>query len=39
VRGADLMEVAPPLDVADVTSTIGAAVVTQFFGAQQASSH
>jgi len=34
VRGADLMEVAPPLDQGDVTSMAGAAVVTQFFGAR-----
>lgn len=37
VRGADLMEVAPPLDGAgDPTSMVGAAVVTQFFGARKA---
>lgn len=36
VRGADLMEVAPPLDQAgDVTAMVGAAVVTQFFGARK----
>lgn len=35
VRGADLMEVAPPLDTTGATTAIGAAVVTQFFGARK----
>lgn len=35
VKGLDLMEVAPPLDEADITSKIGAAVVTQLFGARK----
>jgi agmatinase len=37
VRGADLMEVAPPLEANDTTSMVGAAVVTQFLGARKAS--
>ena len=36
VRGADLMEVAPPLEANDTTSMVGAAVVTQFLGARKA---
>ncbi|WP_129115942.1 agmatinase family protein [Halegenticoccus tardaugens] len=36
VKGADLMEVAPPLDTNDITSMIGAAVLTQFLGARKA---
>ena len=36
LRGADLMEVAPPLETEDTTSMVAAAVVTQFFGARKA---
>jgi len=36
VRGADLMEVAPPLDSTGATTAVGAAVVTQFIGARKA---
>jgi agmatinase len=36
VRGADLMEVAPPLEAEDTTAMIGAAVLTQFVGARKA---
>jgi agmatinase len=36
VRGADLMEVAPPLEANDTTAMVGAAVVTQFLGARKA---
>jgi agmatinase len=35
VRGADLMEVAPPLDSTGATTAIGAAVLTQFLGARK----
>ncbi|WP_336036209.1 agmatinase family protein [Halobacterium yunchengense] len=38
VRGADLMEVAPPLDRTGATTSIGAAVVTQFLGARREAS-
>jgi len=35
VGGADLMEVAPPLDSTGATTAIGAAVATQFLGARK----
>jgi agmatinase len=35
LRGADLAEVAPPLDETGATTMAGAAVVTQFFGARK----
>lgn len=36
LRGFDLVEVAPPLDVQNLTAQMGAAIVMQFFGARQA---
>ena len=36
VRGADLMEIAPPLETEDTTAMIGAAVLTHFVGARKA---
>jgi agmatinase len=35
VKGADLMEIAPPLENENITAQMGAAVVTQLFGAQK----
>lgn len=35
VKGADLMELAPPLESDDITARMGAAVVTQLFGARK----
>lgn len=35
IQGADLAEIAPPLDSAGVTTMAGAAVATQFFGARK----
>lgn len=36
VRGADLAEVAPPLDTTGATTLISGAIATQFFGARKA---
>lgn len=35
VRGADLMEVAPPLETSGITALVAGAVVTQLFGARK----
>lgn len=36
LRGFDVVEVAPPLDIQNLTSQMGAAIVMQFLGARQA---